>query len=108
VFIEAMDVYGDYFPGFAAVVSAAGVTPFKPIPALTAADYTASYTSKALGQIDLVGHGKRHERAAIRQDALNLMRRERSRLVGARAAALRRAPAMALGFSLKATATPVL
>jgi hypothetical protein len=72
VFIEAMDVYGDYFPGFAAVVSAAGVTPFKPIRALTAANYTASYTSEALGQIDLVGHGKRHERAAIRQDALNL------------------------------------
>lgn len=40
-----------------AVVSAAGVTPFKPIHELTAADYTAAYTSKVLGQIDLVRQG---------------------------------------------------
>ena len=40
-----------------AVVSAAGVTPFKPIRELTAADYTAAYTSKVLGQIELVRQG---------------------------------------------------
>jgi NAD(P)-dependent dehydrogenase (short-subunit alcohol dehydrogenase family) len=40
-----------------AVVSAAGVTAFKPIRELTAADYTAAYTSKVLGQIELVRQG---------------------------------------------------
>jgi NAD(P)-dependent dehydrogenase (short-subunit alcohol dehydrogenase family) len=40
-----------------AVVSAAGVTPFKPIRELAAADYTEAYTSKVLGQIELVRQG---------------------------------------------------
>jgi len=40
-----------------AVASAAGVTPFKPIRELTAEDYTAAYTSKALAQIELVRQG---------------------------------------------------
>lgn len=43
-----------------AVASAAGVTPFKPIRDLTADDYTAAFTSKVLGQIELVRQGFDH------------------------------------------------
>lgn len=42
------------------VASAAGVTPFKPIRDLTAGDYTAAFTSKVLGQIELVRQGFDH------------------------------------------------
>ena len=50
------DLYASVGP-LDAVVSAAGVTPFKPIRELTAADYTAAYTGKVLAQIELVRQG---------------------------------------------------
>ena len=40
-----------------AVVSAAGVTPFKPIREFTADDYTAAYRGKVFAQIELVRQG---------------------------------------------------
>ncbi len=43
-----------------AVASAAGVTPFKPIRDLTGEDYTAAFSSKVLGQIELVRQGFDH------------------------------------------------
>lgn len=50
------DLYANAGP-LDAVVSAAGVTPFKPIRELTADDYTAAYTGKVLAQIELVRQG---------------------------------------------------
>jgi len=50
------DLYANAGP-LDAVVSAAGVTPFKPIRELTATDYTAAYTGKVLAQIELVRQG---------------------------------------------------
>lgn len=43
-----------------AVIVASGTVPFKPVTELTREDYTAGFTSKALGQVEVVRHALTH------------------------------------------------